>query len=135
MLPRALAELCILVVDDDAASRELLVAIFRRAGATVLAAASVEAALETMRAHPPHLIVSDIAMPGQDGYALIRIVRDRAAEAGGLVPAIALTGFSSAREQQAALAAGFSAHLAKPIDANELLSTAERLARPRAPPP
>jgi CheY-like chemotaxis protein len=122
-----------LVVDDDAASRGLLMAIFRRAGAKVMAAASVEVALEMARAHPPQLIVSDIGMPGQDGYALIRSVRDRTAEAGGRIPVIALTGFSSARERRAALDAGFTAHLAKPIDANELLSTAARLAPPHAP--
>jgi CheY-like chemotaxis protein len=128
---KTLAGRRVLVVDDDSASRDLLTAILVRAGANVHGAASAEEALEAMPGFRPHLLVSDIGMPGQDGYALIRRVRALGPEAGGLTPAIALTGFSSARDQRSALEAGFYLHLTKPVDANELLSAASSLIRAR----
>jgi CheY-like chemotaxis protein len=128
---KTLADVRVLVVDDDSTNRELLTAILARCGANVHTAASAEEAFEAMPGFRPHLIVSDIGMPGQDGYALIRRVRALAAEAGGLTPAIALTGLSSARDQRTALEAGFYVHLAKPVDPNELLSAATSLTRAR----
>jgi CheY-like chemotaxis protein len=129
---KTLAGVRVLVVDDDPTNRELLTAILVRCGANVHAAASAQEAFDAMPDFRPHLIVSDIGMPGQDGYALIRRVRALAVEAGGLTPAIALTGFSSARDQRAALEAGFYIHLAKPVDPVELLSAASSLTQARA---
>jgi CheY-like chemotaxis protein len=118
----SLAGLVILVVDDEADARDLLTIRLRQYGAEVIAAASAEAALEAI-AHQepgPDLIVSDIAMPGEDGYSLIRRVRAMAPEQGGQIPAIALTAYSRTKDRVQALAAGFQMHMPKPVNAAEL---------------
>ncbi|MGH9938436.1 MAG: PAS domain-containing protein [Blastocatellia bacterium] len=112
----------ILVVDDEADARDLLAIRLQRYGADVITAASVEAALEALaQSEPrPDLIVSDIAMPGEDGYSLIRQVRALDPEQGGRIPAIALTAYSRTKDRVQALAAGFQMHVPKPVNAPEL---------------
>jgi len=117
-----LAGLRILVVDDEADARDLLAIRLQQYGASVITAASAEAALKALgRQNPqPDLIVSDIAMPGEDGYSLIRRVRAMEPEWGGRIPAIALTAYSRTKDRVQALAAGFQMHMPKPVNAAEL---------------
>jgi signal transduction histidine kinase/ActR/RegA family two-component response regulator len=111
----------VLLVDDDRDTREFLATALRAAGGELRAVGSVEAAFEVMRSWRPDVIVSDIAMPEQDGYAFIRAVRALGQEAGGRTPAVALTALARAKDRVRALAAGFQTHLAKPIDPAELV--------------
>jgi CheY-like chemotaxis protein len=117
-----LAGLRILVVDDEADARDLLAIRLQQYGAEVIPAASAEAALDALsRQKPrPDLIVSDIAMPGEDGYSLLRQVRAMEPEQGGRIPAIALTAYSRTKDRVQALAAGFQMHMPKPVNAAEL---------------
>jgi signal transduction histidine kinase/ActR/RegA family two-component response regulator len=119
----SLAGLLILVVDDEADARDLLTIRLRQYGAEVITAASAEAAVEAIAQHEPRpdLIVSDIAMPGEDGYSLIRRVRAMTPEKGGQIPAIALTAYSRTKDRVQALAAGFQMHMPKPVNAAELV--------------
>jgi len=117
-----LAGLRILVVDDEADARDLLAIRLQQYGADVITAPSAEAAMEALALQGPHpdLIVSDIAMPGEDGYSLIRRVRAMEPEQGGRIPAIALTAYSRTKDRVQALAAGFQIHMPKPVNAAEL---------------
>jgi PAS domain S-box-containing protein len=112
----------VLVVDDDADTLSLLATILQASGALTLAAASADTALETFLAAPPDVLVTDIGLPGQDGYALLAAVRGLPDEAGGRVPAIALTAYARADDRQRALASGFQMHLAKPVDPAALVA-------------
>jgi len=115
----ALRGLKVLVVDDEADARELLGMILEQAGAEVALAGSAREAIEVFGRFRPDVLVSDIGMPGDDGYSLIR--RIRALEDGGrAVPAVALTAFARAEDRSQALGSGFQAHLAKPIEPGEL---------------
>jgi PAS domain S-box-containing protein len=104
-----------LIVDDDEDARELLTTILTTAGADVLAASSVREALQHLDASRPDVLLTDIAMPGADGYVLIREVREREAQTGLHLPAAAITAYA-AHDRQRALAAGFDRHLSKPIN-------------------
>lgn len=124
-----LQNLCILIVDDDADARMLMQTVLQSAGADVLVAASVKEALallEQRRRSPtqvsPALLISDISMPDEDGFTLIRQVRSRTIEQGGQIPAIALTAFAEAKNEQRILKAGFQLFIAKPIDPMELVN-------------
>jgi CheY-like chemotaxis protein len=120
----------VLLVEDEPDSREILEHILVSAGATVDAAASVRAALELFKARPPGVVVSDIGMPGQDGYDLIRSIRGLPPSAGAAVAAIALTAYAREEDRQRALAAGFDLHIPKPVDPRDLVAAIARLARP-----
>ena len=118
-LPSATADLSslhILVVDDEADSREFVAFVLEQAGASVTTAASGMEALQACSQTVPDIIVSDIGMPEMDGYMLLRQIRSLPLEQGGQRPAIALTAYAGALDQQQALAAGFQRHIAKPID-------------------
>ena len=117
-----------LVVDDDADARDLLAALLEARGVQVRTAASVREGLLVLEHELPDVIVSDLAMPDQDGYDLIRELRRRSAAAGGLVPAIAVSAYARAEDSSRSLASGFQIHLTKPIDPNALYSAIERLA-------
>jgi signal transduction histidine kinase/ActR/RegA family two-component response regulator len=110
----------ILVVEDDPDARELTTITLEDAGATVTTASSVPEALGVLDVFHPDALVSDIGMPKDDGYALIRQIRQHEAEHGGLLPAVALTGYARAEDRAKTLAAGYHAHVAKPFDAAEL---------------
>ncbi|WP_240359659.1 chemotaxis protein CheB [Pyxidicoccus trucidator] len=118
-----LGGLRILVVEDDPGAREATTELLRQAGANVLAADSAAAALALIEDFRPEVLLSDIAMPGEDGYSFIRKVRALSPERGGAVIAIALTALVSDRERREALDAGFQRHLAKPIDIDRLVET------------
>jgi PAS domain S-box-containing protein len=117
-----------LIVDDEADARELLAAVLEHHGATVSRAASADEALDLVGRGRPHVIVSDIAMPGIDGYELMRRVRALDETHGGATPAAALTGFARPEDGRRATDSGFDAHLAKPVDATQLVRTVRQLA-------
>jgi CheY-like chemotaxis protein len=124
-----LRDLRVLVVDDQEDARALLSAALGQYGAHVCTAASARAALSLIETEPPDIVLSDIGMPREDGYALIRQLRALPPERGGALPAIAITAYASAADQRQALDAGFDAHIAKPFDAPELALLVARLAR------
>lgn len=117
----------VLVVDDETDGRETIAKVLSLYHADVNTASSVREALTQFRAAPPDVLVSDIGMPGEDGYDLIRAVRRLPAAQGGLVPAIALTAFAREEDRLRALAAGFEMHAAKPIQPVELVAEIARL--------
>lgn len=112
--------LLILVVDDEPDTRQLLVQALTYHGATIEAAASVEEALAAIEAKNPDVLVSDIGMPNEDGYSLIRKVRALADAQQKNIPAIALTAFTRAQDRMRALASGYQNHVAKPVEPDEL---------------
>ena len=117
---RSLADLRILVVDDESDARELLTTVLGEYGAEVIAVATAGEALDAIKQLQPDVLVSDIGMPKEDGYALIRKVRALDAKLGGQIPAIALTAYARAEDQTQALLAGFQQHIPKPVDPAEL---------------
>ena len=124
-----LAGLRVLIVDDDADSREVLSALLALRAAEVKSAASVHEALEALTNWKPHVLVSDIGMPGQDGYDLIREVRSRGANEGGQIPAIALTGYAAVQDGELAKSAGYQSHLPKPVEPLLLVKVIASLGR------
>jgi len=110
----------IVVVDDSADGRALTSLILTQAGASVTAVASVREALQMLDVEPPDALVSDIGLPDEDGYGLIRQIRLYEAEHGGFLPAVALTGHARAEDRARILAAGFQAYVPKPVDPVEL---------------
>ena len=116
---QALAGIRILAVDDDADARNLLPTVLGSFGAEVVVVESAESALDRLRVESFDMLLADIAMPGTDGYALIEAVRLLPGKA-GRVPAIALTAFSREEERARALAAGYQAHLSKPVLPDQL---------------
>jgi PAS domain S-box-containing protein len=119
----------VLVVDDEADARELLTVGVGQRGAEVRAAGSVREALAAIKEDAPDLIISDIGMPGEDGYELIRRVRALPADDGGAVPAIALTAYARTEDRLQALRAGYQMHVTKPVEMAELLAVAASLVR------
>jgi len=115
-----LTGLRILSVDDDPNTREMLQEALERAGAEIASAASAPEALEKLRTFRPHVLVSDIGLPEEDGYDLLRKVRALSASDGGNTPAVALTGYAREQDHQAAIAAGYQEFVAKPVNLEEL---------------
>ncbi|RZJ16119.1 MAG: hybrid sensor histidine kinase/response regulator, partial [Haliea sp.] len=124
-----LSGVLILVVEDEPQNREMLTMILRDRGARVLTAGDFDAALASLQQQRPAILVSDIGLPGRDGYDLIRHVRaqEKASPALARLPAIALTAFGRPEDVELAHASGFDAHLPKPLRAHELLATIRRL--------
>ncbi|MGC4080537.1 MAG: response regulator [Vicinamibacterales bacterium] len=110
-----LKNLIALVVDDDEDGRRLITSILTREGAQVYEAASVSQAVDLLRDLPVQLLVSDIAMPGEDGYTLVRKMRMLELPEKRNLPAIALTSFAREQDRTRAIEAGFNRHIAKPI--------------------
>ena len=109
------------MVDDDEDSRAFAAAALRTAGANVIECSNVVDALAATREHKPHVVVSDIAMPDQDGFALIQQLRAFSAADGGATPCIALTAHARDDDVTRCLDAGFQRHLAKPLESAELV--------------
>lgn len=118
----------VLVVDDEPDARQLLKTILGQYGAQVITAASVVEALMTIPQCRPDILVSDIGMPQEDGYALIRQLRALSPEAGGQIPAVALTAYARAEDRTQALLAGFQLHIPKPVNPTELAVVVANLA-------
>jgi signal transduction histidine kinase len=118
--PCDLTGLRLLIVDDDPDSLTVLARLLETCGARVVTAGGAADALAALATGPFDVVVSDIGMPGQDGYDLIREIRALPADRGGRTPAIALTAFARTEDRQRALAAGFQIHATKPVDRAEL---------------
>jgi signal transduction histidine kinase/CheY-like chemotaxis protein len=126
--PPELENLRVLIVEDDPDSRELLIAVLQHCRAEVLAVARASDALDALDSWHPDVLVSDIEMPGEDGYGLIRKVRARPAGRGGQIPAAALTAYARAEDRMRALSAGFNIHVPKPVEPAELATVVASLA-------
>ncbi len=118
----------LLLVEDDPDQRNLLRHVFEQQGASVRVADDADRGLELLRARPPQVLVSDIGLPGMDGYEFLRRVRELPPASGGKVPAVALTAFARAEDRQLALRAGFQTHVTKPAEASELINVIANLA-------
>jgi CheY-like chemotaxis protein len=118
----------VLVVDDETDARILVSEVLSDTGAQVRTAESVVDALEQFQSFLPHVVVSDIAMPGADGYQLIRQLRELPPERGGAVKAVALTAFARSEDIERALQAGFEHHMSKPLDIEKLKAVVAALA-------
>jgi CheY-like chemotaxis protein len=117
----------VLVVDDEADARELLRVGLGQCGAEVTAAGSAQEALAAFAAMRPEILISDIGMPDEDGYTLIRKIRALPAEAGGRIPAIALTAYARAEDRLQTLRAGYQMHVVKPVEITELVAVVASL--------
>lgn len=113
----------VLVIDDDVDTRELFAFVLLQEGADVLVASSAREAIDTIQHAELDLVLSDIQMPEEDGYGLIRQIRVLEARLGKQIPAIAITAYAREEDRRCALEAGFQRHLAKPVDLDELVMT------------
>lgn len=125
--PRHLDGVRVLVVEDEADSRDVISILLTQAGASVTSVGSAAEALDRIDAVAPDVLVSDIGMVGQDGYDLLRILRQRGSRS-ATIPAVAVTAYARTEDRQHALAAGFHAHVPKPIVPRDLILSVERLA-------
>ena len=132
MRSQRLEGLSVLIVDDDPAPLELYREILTLAGARVRVATSARAAVLLVQQEIPNVVVSDIMMPGEDGYWLINTLRELPAELGGRVPALAVTGDPARHSRQRTREAGYDCHLAKPVQIAEFSATVARLAHGEA---
>ncbi len=127
--PPELQGLSVLVVDDEPDARDLVKELLEQCGITVTLASSGEEGLREIRSACPDILISDIGMPGLDGYEFMTRVRALAVGAGGQVPSIALTAFARTLDRMRALSAGFNHHVPKPVEPNELFAVLSSLAR------
>jgi signal transduction histidine kinase/ActR/RegA family two-component response regulator len=111
----------VLVVDDEEDAREAMAVLLGQAGARVISVGGAAEAIDTLDRERPDVLLSDIAMPGEDGYALIRRVRSRSGEAGGRIPAAALTAYATLEDRAKAIRAGYDEHIPKPVDPTRLI--------------
>ncbi|MBD2243297.1 response regulator [Nostoc sp. FACHB-888] len=124
----------VLVVDDDADSRDFVAFVLEQDGACVFTVSSAFEALQTLPQVKPDVLVSDISMPEMDGYMLIHQVRSWTPEQGGQIPAIALTAFARNNDQHKALKAGFQMHLSKPLNPEKLVAAIAKLVETKVSP-
>jgi CheY-like chemotaxis protein len=126
--PLLLKGINVLVVDDEPDARELLTIALTHSRADVRAVSTAREALKVLEQWRPDVLISDIGMPGEDGYDLIRKVRALEPERGGAIPAVALTGYASIEDAARARLAGFQLHLPKPVSPNNLVAAVASLA-------
>jgi CheY-like chemotaxis protein len=119
----------VMIVEDEPSTSEALQMLFSSCGAEARVANSAAEALELLEVWVPDVLLSDIAMPGQDGYSLIRTIRLRPIEKGGGVPAVALTAYAKIDDRVLILGAGFQMYLSKPADPNELIAVVRSLVK------
>jgi signal transduction histidine kinase/ActR/RegA family two-component response regulator len=117
----------VLLVDDEPEAREIISTVIARTGAEIKACRSAQEALSTLSEWKPDVVLSDIAMPDEDGYSFIKRVRSLPREQGGETPAAALTAYARDEDRQRALAAGYQMHIAKPVSASHLVTMIARL--------
>jgi PAS domain S-box-containing protein len=126
--PATLTGTKVLIVDDEIDARELVSMMLGRCGAEMKSAASSEEAMEIIAAWKPDVLIADIGMPVEDGYGLIKRLRELSKEDGGHIPALALTAYARTEDRVKALSAGYQVHLSKPVDRAELAAVVARLA-------
>lgn len=124
----SLAGLKVLVVDDEADTRELISEVLKECGSEVITSRSAAEALEALEQHKPDILISDLGMPDEDGYSLISKIRALPSERGGHIPAAALTAYARAEDRMRVLRSGFQFHLPKPVDSAELVTVVASLA-------
>jgi PAS domain S-box-containing protein len=124
----SLQGLRVLVVDDEADTRELICEVLKECGSEVITSCSVVEALEALEQHKPDILISDLGMPDEDGYSLISKIRALPVERGGQIPAAALTAYARTEDRMRVLRAGFQFHLPKPVDSAELVTVVASLA-------
>ncbi|WP_211293217.1 ATP-binding protein [Brunnivagina elsteri] len=124
----SLAGVHVLVVDDEADTRDFLITVLQQSQAQVQAVSSVAEALECISQSKPDVLISDIGMPGEDGYSLIRKIRKLNPEQGGNIPAAALTAYARTEDRMRAIQEGFQLHLPKPVEPGELTAVVASLA-------
>ena len=129
----SLQDVSVLVVDDEEDTREAMAIGLGRHGARVATASSASEALGALARERPQVLVADIGMAGEDGYALLQKVRALPAERGGATPAIALTGYANPQDRVDALRAGFQMHVSKPVTPAELAAAVASLVAPARP--
>jgi PAS domain S-box-containing protein len=127
--PAALSGLRVLVVDDEKDARNLIQAVLQQCNAVVLTASSASEGLDVLQRLQPDILISDIGMPEEDGYSLIKKVRALPSQQGGRIPAVALTAYARAEDRIKALASGFQMHAPKPIEPAELAAIVASLAQ------
>ncbi|HEY3065616.1 MAG TPA: response regulator [Methylomirabilota bacterium] len=120
----------VLVIDGDDECRAMFRAIFESSGATVATATGARDGVRAFHAFAPDVVVSDLAIPDEDGYRLVREIRDIAARAGRRLHAIAVTAYTDRHTMRRAVGAGFHAYLEKPVDPWELCAMVASVARP-----
>ncbi|HEY9909039.1 MAG TPA: response regulator [Thermosynechococcaceae cyanobacterium] len=125
----SLMGLRVLVVDDEADARDFLTTALEQCSAEVIVAASAAEAISALQHTQPNILISDIGMPEEDGFSLIRRVRALSPTQGGTVPAIATTAYARPEDRERAIAAGFQSHLSKPIEPAKLASTIVNLSK------
>jgi PAS domain S-box-containing protein len=128
-----LSGLSVLAVDDEADARELIATVLEQAGAHAITVGTAEEALAVLTREHPDVLLSDIGIPGFDGYSLMRRVRDLPPEEGGGIPAAALTAYSRVEDARRAFEAGFQRHVAKPVEPEVLVAQVAALAGRRSP--
>ena len=116
-----------LVVDDESDARILIERMLTRCNAKVTTAASAAEALDAVKQHHPDMVLSDVGMPGEDGYEFLSKLRRLSDAEGGDTPAVALTAFARSEDRRRALMAGFQMHLPKPVEPAELLAVASNI--------
>jgi CheY-like chemotaxis protein len=126
--PPELDGLHVLVCDDEEDSRLLVTVVLERCGASVTSVSSAQEAMAVLQQSRPDVLISDIGMPGEDGYSLIKRVRSLSAEDGGRIPAAALTAYARVEDRMKALRTGFQIHLPKPVEPAELVTVVANLA-------
>src|SRR5438445_3028499 len=117
----------ILLVDDNLDSCDLLRFVFEDAGASVVTAQSVDAALEAFRRCPAHAVITDIRIGTSDGYELLKAIRDTNAEYKGFTPVIAVTCFASPEDKERTMVAGFGGYCSKPFNPSDVVDATEQL--------
>ena len=121
-LSRALQGRTVLIVEDHDDARQLVASVIQAAGAVVTSATSTAQALARLAEDVPDLLVADIGLPGEDGYALLQRVRAMDSPAARTLPAVALTAYARPTDRERALAAGFQRYVTKPVDPAELIA-------------
>lgn len=124
----SLQGITVLAVDDEPDERGLVKRVLEDFGARVLLADSASATLEILQREKPHILISDIGMPNEDGYSLIRQVRKLDPQHGGRIPAAALSAFARPEDRTRALRAGYQLHLSKPVEPTDLTAVVASLA-------
>lgn len=124
----SLKGLRLLVVDNNCDSREILTLTFNMEGAEVIAVSSVKEGLEVMAACKPNILLSEVILPKEDGYSLVKRIRSLKPEQGSRIPAIAVTVAAGEADRTRALTAGFNAHVSKPVDLDKLVEIVVMLA-------
>ncbi len=129
LTPQLLSGVNVLLVDDDTDTLKLMTTALTRRHANVTAVSSAGEAIQAIRRHRPDVLVSDIAMPGEDGYGLIEKVRSLESNETETIPAVAITAYAKEEDRERALSSGFQIYLAKPVELTELISVVARAAR------